>query len=404
MLTLLCVGGVFAADVEVKVDVQVIGDNMKIGGFDFKNANFSTAINAKAEKIKTDYNHIPNQVVLGHSQGGLTALGYIKKEKALAVSQNRPSNVKAFISVDSPQVGFAGLDYGYDTLRARVLNAAAVHTNAVGSSLAVIPVVGLLGDAYNSLPTTWQLNLIMIFLKDMPMHTLIDTVINKSSAAAGTTIQEITDMGRASAYVKANVGYDTVTKVKYQSGTRSYLAVEWRTGLWGIKYAVIVTRTEPVYSYYDRIDHIATFRNDIPIGHVVGTDNDPLRMTGDFESKARFIKDCVAVGYGVAGAANTVMAVVTFPFGTNYYAFNAANCFIGLDWTLNYVSKWGDIIGGQANDSFITQGSQVLPGTPGRFVVPIKVDHNRSTNDPRIWDGPNCKVNILKGLMEVGQQ
>jgi len=378
------------------------GTDVRIDGFCFacEVKEFGIPIENKVTDIMAAYKAVPNQVLLGHSQGGLKALGYAKMEKAQANLEKRPSNIKAFISVDSPVTGFTGLDYGYDVMRTRVLSALGVHTRAVGSSIAVLPLVGFLGNAYSLLPTTAQLNLVMLMTKDMPLAPLIDIVINKSSAEA-SAIQQITDMSRLSPYMAAYVGPTTLSKVRYIASYRSYLATEWRTGLFGIKYLVIVTRTEPVYAYYDRYDFAPNFRSDIPIGHIVGTDKDPLRMALDKEGSTRFIKDCITVGYSVAGSFNTALAITTFPLGTAYYTYHAVNCFAGVAWSIDYVSNWGTIIGGQASDAFITQASQVLPGTPGDQVRHLQVDHNRSTHDPRIWDGPYCLISQLKTKLGV---
>ena len=157
-------------------------------------------------------------------------------------------------------------------MRNRMLDMIGVHTRALGSTLAVIPATNLLGAAYSLLQTTCQLNLIMLFLEDMELYPLFNTLVNKDSGSA-EEIQEITDMGRLSSYVCANVGPTTKTPVKYQSGTRSYFTT--RSRRCGGSESIIWYETVPVYSYYDRYDFTPNFRNDIPIGHVVGTDKDP---------------------------------------------------------------------------------------------------------------------------------
>ncbi len=382
-------------------DCRIFCNDVRIrkkNGFDFTSGSFSTPLATKVDKKFKELELVPNQVIAGHSQGGLTGLGYIKKEKAEACRQGRPSNVKAFISVDSPVRGFAGLDYGYDTMRNRMLDMIGVHTRALGSTLAVIPATNLLGAAYSLLPTTWQLNLIMLFTEDMEMQPLFDTLVNKGSGSA-KDIQEITDMGRLSSYVGANVGPTKITPVKYQSGTRSYFTTRSRK-VWGIRIYYLVWETVPVYSYYDRYDFTPNFRNDIPIGHVVGTDKDPLRLAVDDEEKLRTIKNCIGVGYGIAGGIHTAMSVATWPFGTVYFRYNANNCLWGVESTINYVSKWGNVIGGQTSDAFISEDSQVLPGKPSDYIRRLSIDHTRSTTDERIW-GAKGLVNQIKDKMGI---
>lgn len=380
----------------------------KVSGFDFTGGTFDKTLESQSDLTLNDLKDLADHYVAGHSQGGLNSLGYIKKEKTYADSLKRASRVKGFVAVDSPVRGFAGLDYGYATMRSRVLGALDTHTRAVSSMISVIPFVDVVGTLFNILPVTARMNVILTvaeWIGGFEGKALVDNIVNQSSPTAA--IAEITDMGRLSAYVGKYVGPTTITKVKYQSGTKTYLAIQWRTGLFGIKYPVIVTVSEPVYSYYDRYDYTANFRNDIPIGAVVGTDNDMLSMVKDDPatssneaSDARTLKTVLQVGYYAAGAIHTTSAVLTFPFGTAYYANHASNCFQGGDWLSNYISRWGDLIGGQTSDAFISVASQTLPGTDKALIISKKIDHAGSTDDPDIW-GPDGKVDQIVGKMKT---
>lgn len=392
---------VVSATVFGKDIVKIEKNYITIAGFDFSAGTFDTALDAKADDVYTKIGLVPNQVIVGHSQGGLTGLGYIKKEKAYAILQNRASNVSAFISVDSPVRGFAGLDSGYANMRNNLLDEIDVHTRAFDSTLTVIPATMFLGTVLSLVPTTTKLNFIMLFTGEMECKTLINTLINNKSGNT-TKIREITDMGKSSDYVCANVGSMKVTSwVKYQSGTRYYWVVKYKKINKWLKIAYLERESEPVYSYYPQLQYVFNYRNDIPIGHVVGTDNDPLRMAKGAEDNLRIIKNCIGVGYGIAGALHSARAIATWPFGYSYYKHHADNCFKGVKAINNYESRWGNVIGGNNSDAFITEDSQVLPGTPEKLIKRLEIDHARSTDDDRIW-GTGGKIHQIKLLMNLG--
>ncbi|QEN03537.1 hypothetical protein EW093_02085 [Thiospirochaeta perfilievii] len=356
--------------------VNVYSEDVIIYGFNFDSHDFSTSLESKSQTIYNDNKSTKDQVVIGHSQGGLKGAAYVKK---MELAKN--SNIDAFISVDSPVVGFAGLDYGYSTLRTRILTDVKVHQRGVTGIVSALPfgeylsiILDLIG-----LHDTAQLNLVLNIadeVSEVPMRELFDTVVNKSKA--DSSIKEITDMGRNSTFVKKYVRDTKIEKVKYVYKTTKYLAVKWKKKGW-IKYPVTYWATKKHYKYRDKyISGGSKLPKDIKIGHIVGTDNDPLRMAQDGEKDMRSGMNKLQTAYGVAGWVNGGKAVTQF-WKAAYFVTKSHQCFSAEKWVKNYKTEWGDIIGGRANDGFISQGSQKIPGTPLDYIRYVKVDHARST-------------------------
>lgn len=352
---LVCFVLIYSAFAQTK-DVKIVQ------GFNFNSSDFSTPLETKVQTHLDAQSGYQNALVVGHSQGGLTGAGYV----------NKASGVRCFITVDSPIRGFSGLDGGYAKLRDKLFDHIRVHERAIG---AVVFHPALTQGWYN-FSTKEKLNLLLsIFGPNLEMRSLLQTVINKSSP--DSSIREITDMGKSSDYVRQNV-YDTwIEKVKYRSGWVTKWKIEFRP------WPYICHYQAPVYSYRD-VEHYTNKLNPFLVanslvGHVVGTDNDPLHMDPGTESENREMMRTVKDVYNAAGATNVAAAVLSFPVGSPYFANQADRAFRGARWIDNYKSEWGDILGGGDNDAFITVRSQTLPTTRSAYIRQVYVDHAHST-------------------------
>lgn len=398
---------------------SAFSEDVKIWGFPFTDPNASVFAIPLINRVNEEYSRsvkingidstqasIENQVVIGHSEGGLTSIGYVNQEYNLAPHEiigydkiglpiyKVNTKVKALITVDSPIMGFAGMDSGYSYMRQKVLDATGVNVRGLSSALMYVP-GGILISSLTYLPPDWQMSFLN-WIIPTPFSPLISRLVQTPNA--NNDVQRIVDLGKGSTYVQANVGTWYIEKVRYQSGTGSYIAVNWYQGWLGIPYPVFSTVYYPIYAYYDRPIFTPKYRTDIPIGHVVGMDKDPLRMAESNEGTARVVIGVLATGEFVAGGIHSTFAVSTWPIGTALFAYHSFNCYAGADWLSNYNTKWGDLIGGQASDGLITEGTQALPGTPQTYIRKLSVDHQRSGSDPRIW-GDSGKINEIKTVM-----
>lgn len=344
-----------------------------------------------------------NQLVIGHSMGGLITMGVLN---AVEGDTNQPSGI---ITVDSPVTGFAGLDHGFDRMKANVLDTAAVHTRGISAAVALCP-LSVFGQALTIIlpePVAFTGVAVTGALLDVFDETaLVASIMSSSSTSNKASL--IKDMAKASDYVKNNV---QETKIWYEReivGYKTELAIEWRSKkvlFVTVSYPVIVTKTVPQYGNVQKSRVEVKHRTDVPIGHVVGTDNDPLRMAGSDEGTYRTGITCLGVGYGVVAAANTAMAVATFPIGTAYYAYHAVNATGATVWCADYKNKWGDIIGSRQSDAFIATSTQrtyyntnVDPKGSFYFAT-MKIDHARSTPDSSSTDPLNYQMWGPDGLV-----
>lgn len=357
---------------------SLAGENIVINGFDFEGSDFSRGI--KEKKVDkylygfTESNgryHAPavdvdSQVVIGHSQGGLTSLAYAQE-----MLNRKNNNIKAVITVNSPVTGFAGLDYGYGALRERILQGMKVHDRAISAVMGIgIPAVTNVLDLF---PTATKMNFLLYMTEDFPMKPLITKAVSQSSADA--SMKEIMDMGRQSEFMKTYVRETRVEKRKVISDYRYEVKVFWQRGAFGIRYPTAGLVKVPVYSYYDYYYVASEPYKRLPkVGHVIGTQNDPLRMALDKEGEIRAVKDKVQKSYQLAGGILCIRY-----FYAPWFQYLSKRCFTAARWTREYKKEWGHIIGGQESDGFITVDSQFLPGNP---TVRVHTDHARATPPP----------------------
>ena len=380
----------------------LFAENVVINGFHLEGEVSPLGI----EKLKVDpafvkYKDEINQVVIGHSQGGLTSIAYAQKMRNIG-----NSNIKAVITVDSPVTGFAGFDYGYSACRTRLLNGISVHDRAISAALGVgLPQIT---DILDKFTPSEKCNFLLSFTGDLPMKPLITAILTKSTA--DSSMKEITDMGRMSPFMTKFVRGTTVKKVRYVHHYSNQLKVGWKRYWWGSRPYLYIARV-PSYRYYDKYNITSTpYKNISNMGHIIGTDNDPLRLTGDGESNIRDIKNKVQLGYNIAGG---VLAARYWYNPWRWYM--SRRCFSAANWTKNFTSEWGRIIGGTSNDGFITTGSQSFTG---KQVRTYKIDHVRAT-PPGLNDnkksfkatgdaktdavyGPGGEIDKLKAALQVG--
>lgn len=371
------------------ISINLFADNFDekqvFTGFDFE-ADFDEFSHSLDSIIEDkDYPRLENyhdQVLIAHSQGGLRALGYLHEMK----NHGRLHEVSALVTVDSPVVGFAGLDYGYSTCRQKLLSDVTLLDKGVTGLL------GLPGTIIDYYDVTEQLNFLLSLINDVPMEDLMEVILNKSSA--DSSIVQITDMGRNSAFVRENVRETSVETVRYIKGRRREPGlVKVTKKIMGVRVTFYLPGmvTVPIYGY---INQIVETKNNVllgnRIGHIVGTDNDPLHlMSPENEDRMRnFGLDMeLALRASQVGNYTTGLSLGGYLTGTgSAWMRKASDCNKAANWILNYSSEWGDLIGGDANDGFIAEHTQVLPGTPQTRIRRVHIDHRRAMPPDEIFE------------------
>lgn len=389
-----------------EIPKQEIPKHEIINGFDFNNSDssyfnkrLSSFVDDEVSKIKK------GDLIIGHSMGGLISMGVLNSAVAKGII---PAGV---ITVDSPVTGFAGLDEGYDRMKANVISTVSTHARALSASVSALPtsLVGSLFTIYlPDLIAVTGLGVVGLILDLTDKTALLSTIMAADSSSNKALL--IKDMGKASDYVKSNVQetkiwhtWDIVNHINVP-----YIEMRFKK-VWGVRipYFVVVLKSVPVYWFVEHTKVLVNhYTKGVPIGHVVGTDNDPLRMAGGNEPLLRNIITGFGVGYGIVAGVNTGFAFATFPFGTAYFAYHAAMATNGAVWCGTYKDRWGDIIGGRQNDGFITVASQRtywntnMDPAGHLYFAQMKIDHQRSTPSSSSTDALNKELWGKDGLVD----
>lgn len=373
-----------------------------ISGFHFDdeipyyNRRLSSFVDENIGQVKN------NDLIIGHSMGGLIAMGILNSLDETI----KPSGV---ITVDSPVAGWAGLDYGFDRVKANLVGVTAIHSRAISACVsACLPVescnqvLALVLPDYVAIGGTWLLGII---LDACDVTGLLSAIMNTTGNSSKALL--IKDMGRASEYVRNNVQEYKEWYEKEVVNTIPWIGFEWRKKKIGwvyIAYLAVVSIEIPIYGDVKKTSVERKHRTDVPIGHVVGTDNDPLNMADD----RRFIQNFLngfGTAYTLGAGANTVWAIATAPLGSVFYGWQALQAANGAAWCFNYKDRWGDIIGGRQSDGFITTATQRTyyntndPEGVDYFRT-IKIDHARSTPSSSSTDPLNYQVWGPEGLVD----
>ncbi len=298
-------------------------------------------------------------------------MGYINKME----DNGRLDQIDALVTVDSPIIGFAGFDYGYGNCRQQILNDLDKFRKGIAGVMSATLIGTYAALIYEAIGTENQLNFLLYFIDNFDMKDLIETIINEESPSS--SIREITDMSRTSDFMVSNVRRTILLPYKVITGYHLEPVYTLQGSSTNFRLQVV-----PEYEIYYRVQGIQTNHADINnIGHVVGTDNDPFSML-DYETREE-VNDTrkeLKEALEASKIANNVYAVAFWLHGLyDYYKTKSRDCSRAASWLGNYKSEWGDLIGGDENDGFIAEHSQVLPGTPSTYVREVFIDHKRAS-------------------------
>ncbi|QEN04434.1 hypothetical protein EW093_06890 [Thiospirochaeta perfilievii] len=358
-----------------------------------------TSIESQVEYVHNKYLN-KDTVVIAHSQGGVRALGYAYKAQ---------KNVKALITIGSPVKGYSPLVVGENVLMSRI-------DKVVGDLSGGLSAL-LLGP-YSIPPVRLNSNNAFGIMDAFGFE---DPLLNNIKTGEIFNKEGIKDLNPNSDYFKNYVNPKLAQKsfkklVKYKKKLVrkvKYVKVGWFrvpkvsfSWTYGYKY---VTKNYVVPQ--NRID------SSIPIGFIVGTQNDPIEfLDSKGQQTARKVSSGLSIAFDVGNVFHTAYGVLTKPiFWTNTsrnYFRNAKACRTAKRLVANPEKILGDIFGSTANDSFILESDQKrsltgLGGTPigknGEFYVRKNVNHLQEMSDDEIW-GIGDNYSLSKGAFDKGSQ
>lgn len=365
----------------------------------------------------------PNQVLVGHSQGGLRAMGYYHNP---ALTSSERSRIKSIITIGSPIRGFSPLANGNVSLRNKL-------TGILDPLLRGIPAALLLRD-FPEIPGNPNAGTTQRFFHFVTSDPMVQNVITDTKAKeslkslaelpvvemlgldeAGLTANypALRDLSPNSAFIqnatkienrpvvrrvfKSAVSKDYLHPVsfllgfpimidrKIPLGTRGSTFTELKNGQY-ITYD-LVTVMEPVAT--------ATLPSTVRIGHVVGTEASAIRMLGHSrgedmdEFNQNFMLGITAYGLamwnqGAIHHANS-FALASMAYGlmwgwdpttwasaiqlmtlSNHILASSNACFRARDRALNLVTMLNnDFYGSPQHDGFIPVSDQSLARNQG---------------------------------------
>jgi len=373
----------------VRTDNNLVSKNVYyLEGFDFEKYNPSTSPKLKDmtnAEVSAVWNGLSNQVtrasgtysLIGHSQGGLRALGFITQtEKTHPGSENK---IDAVITISGIDRGLKMLDDGLGGFKRR---ASANMINVLGNGL--LTATGIF-DRYN------------IFAMLLPRNCLtaaIDIVLELTPSSWRPYWLEAwrtTDPGKDSqldsmipnsTYINDNVVVITGTKTyKVKTGEKTVnTTITDRTtdGSWII---MPHTYTTEEYRYYTRTGTVTQFDANVPLGFIVGTDSNTLGMAEEKEKTIRNALRGAEIAFGVIEGVHIAKCARIWGlfFGSAALAQDADKARRLMRY---FDSALNDIKGSSENDGLVAVESQYIP--------------RANMDNPVLWGGE-------KGYYEVHQ-
>jgi len=316
--------------------------------------------------------------IIGHSQGGLRALGYLTQLKK--INSNDVNDIDAVITVSGIVQGMQALEGGGGNLKWAIQNKVNIVAKGLAAAIGVFdfsgnPISFLLNWTITQGVFAVALDIVMACLLPKFFHDVwYDPELKYSP--------QIRDMKPGSDYTRNNVLEIKKEEKKVKTGTR--LVFEWRyiIGKWTrIKWYYPHTEIVDVYKTEVHIKEIKPkFDPNVPVGFIAGLNNRTLTMA---EKDGEPIYDALYDGFkafeivfGVVEGAHILKSVKPFGLlsGSPVYAVDADKA---RKFCRNIDSEIRDIVGIKGKgDGFIALENQYIPS---KIVVgnePKKIDIN----------------------------
>lgn len=408
LLSILTIG-VFAADniseyelptSDCKASYYKNGDYWLLQGFEFecydpdRDPDLLTIVDNEINKItKSPYNK--RYAVVGHSQGGPRALAYATRLKQTK-SAAEYNNLVAAITVSGIDKGIKALDGGFGGFKTKLTKDIDILAKGVDGTLGALDIFGFkrLFFGYGLSADDYILKLVISVNDTTATNLLTDFTVwviemvsdNKNIEGPAKyvprgwrnesydRIEQLYDMMPRSKFIDTYVTGSTTKTCKYQSGTKQELYwASKKVGFITLKYLAL--RTVPVYKTYTYSVDTPRFDSKLPVGYIVGLDNNTFGMmdkmnddgTIDKSTSKNIKKACDITGtvFAVAGGLNVAESVISYSTlniisGTTH-AIDAVKCTRAADLCFNVNDYLNDIKGSNENDGLVAKESQYIP-------------------------------------------
>jgi pimeloyl-ACP methyl ester carboxylesterase len=348
--------------------------------------------------------------IIGHSQGGLRALGYITRLKNQYGSASL-NNIDAVVTISGIDQGLKALEGSPNSLSAfkvRVRD----KINIVGNGFLAAAGVFDFTPNFGTIPIGF-----------LPLRNTASNVVDTSfgivqfvvpkqfrpfvvEAWVSGNVPQINGMTPQSTYITNNVVQTTVHYYKVKTGTQ--LTSEWRyKTVLGIKVWYLWVGYVDVYSTYSMNEATPKFDINVPVGFIVGTDSRTLSM-GDNPGQVNEVMRGFETAMGIVEGVHIVKSLLITGLinGSPGYAADAnrAKRFFG-----NIESELNDLKRSTENDGLVAVESQFIPKTfrdPNTGVTRTKLNQvlRGGTNGYQAYPQTHHKMaTYSEAIAEAGQ-
>jgi hypothetical protein len=392
-----------ATDKKVSINA---GENHSVyffAGFDFKNYKISDP--AIAEMMESELSAIRNGVpgrvtkapgaytIIGHSQGGLRVLAYASYLKAyddlefykrmLSLPTEVPLSVvpqvamvlandglrkefdkqygeypklNAVITISGINKGLKALEGDFPAVRARVLTRTDVLWRGFLAAINGHPLLNINGPKSSAGAVDFfAKNFLPEGIKGY-IRPILDSSYGGITANA-LGMYQIGDMVPGNGLIKNNIVESVQRTVAVQTGIKTELTLKWEGDVPHVRF-----NTGRTYTYYAASQDVPKFDVNLPVGYIVGLNNSPLSLAGNYESTIRTTSDVLKVAFiGVETwhIALSVGIIGLFNHSVRY-AQDASKA-----WHLckNLESELRDMLLCKEGDGLAAKESQYIPST-----------------------------------------
>ena len=399
------INGIYAEDsitkIEMDSDKTGIENAIVFKGFDFDifdpTSPFSMEdiVNQEIEKIAdSNENTKKDYVLVGHSEGGLRALAYetmlrkkinstIKLEEK-AKYEELYNRLSAIITVSGANKGFRGLENDTKTFISKLEADADILLGGLNSmkEFGLVELLLEISNTYNLLDeyiakylndnerfstkkriTVDNVKNLVINLLPENYKAYLKPAIKTKSVSS---MPEIRDLVPGSKFIKTNVADSYSETKKIRTGTKTVWG-KCKKKIGKVSLIYYGFQTVPVYKVLSFYKDIPKFSSEIPIGYIVGANNDTLQLLEDTKSDLKGIKNntekvmkgidvACGVGIGVHVAKSVLITGLLTGSPKEISKLEATK-----KWVKDYKTEIADLLGSSKNDGLLTVESQYYP-------------------------------------------
>ena len=333
---------------------------------------------------------LTNYSIVGHSQGGLTALGYLsmlrEKNPVDPYGFDLLEDIDAVITISGINQGAKVLD---NNLNLKGHEKVSILARGFGAWFGFLDVPSFIEMQRSTIAGEIALGFFWAISPKFIQRFYKQIWFNPSL----NNMEQVRDMKPGSSYIKKNVVKTVPHLIPVKTG-KKILTSEWRYNLTKNKrkiwYLWVGKKDEIVYKTIT--EAIPQFDPNVPVGFIVGTENRTIRMAEDNGKKVYSNIKNLEISFGVLKGLHIAKCVLLVGLITGSHAYAEAADRARL-LCRNIDAELADILGSPQGDGFIPLANQYIPATftdPDPKINETRTHLNAVLSDP---DG--------KGYIEV---